>query len=190
MKKHAPSWIVFVSTLVLPGLALAHAGDTHAHFLQALAHPFTGADHLLAMVCVGLWGALRGGRQIWLAPLAFVASMAAGAALQSAGVALPGAEPMVAASVLVIGSLVVMHEALPAFSALGLFAAFALFHGVAHARELDVASALPGMLIGTAALHAVGASLGLMLRSRSRAWPMLIGSGSMAVGAALLLGAA
>ena len=42
--------------LLASGTALAHPG--HDGGLAAgLAHPFTGLDHLLAMVAVGLWAA-------------------------------------------------------------------------------------------------------------------------------------
>ena len=30
-------------------------------FLAGLAHPVTGADHILAMVAIGLWGVVAGG---------------------------------------------------------------------------------------------------------------------------------
>ena len=46
----------------LPLSALAHMGSDaggHHHFLDSLghafAHPFTGADHLAAMLAVGAW---------------------------------------------------------------------------------------------------------------------------------------
>jgi urease accessory protein len=39
-----------------------HIGD----FVAGLAHPISGADHILAMVAIGLWGALAGGRALWV----------------------------------------------------------------------------------------------------------------------------
>jgi urease accessory protein len=50
-------------------------------FAEGLAHPFSGLDHILAMVAVGLWASQIGGRALWLLPLTFPAVMAAGAAL-------------------------------------------------------------------------------------------------------------
>src|SRR5688572_26216153 len=45
-----------ILTFALAGPALAHtgAGATHG-FAEGFGHPFSGADHILAMVCVGLW---------------------------------------------------------------------------------------------------------------------------------------
>ena len=48
------------------------------NFVHGLAHPVSGADHILAMVAVGLWGAVAGGRALWAWPAAFVAMVVAG----------------------------------------------------------------------------------------------------------------
>ena len=45
--------------LPLAGPALAHPGHEASGFL----HPFTGMDHLLAMVGVGMWAAFLAVRQ-------------------------------------------------------------------------------------------------------------------------------
>jgi urease accessory protein len=63
-----------------PSPALAHPGHGGS-LLAGLAHPFSGADHLAAMVAVGLWAATRPARQALAAPVAFMAALAAGAAL-------------------------------------------------------------------------------------------------------------
>jgi urease accessory protein len=68
--------------------AFAHPGDhSHLGFAAGFAHPFTGLDHLLAMIAVGLWASQLGGRAVLLLPLTFPAVMAAGAALGFGGVA-------------------------------------------------------------------------------------------------------
>jgi 2-vinyl bacteriochlorophyllide hydratase len=46
-----------------------------------LLHPFTGLDHLLAMLAVGLWAA-QAPRRIWVAPVAFANLMLVGALTQ------------------------------------------------------------------------------------------------------------
>jgi hypothetical protein len=91
----------------------------HHHFLDrpghAFAHPFTGADHLAAMLAVGAWSALTmpGLRTAWRAPAAFVALLVAGAVAGFAGLWVPGVEPMIAASVLVLGLLVLVQQKMP-----------------------------------------------------------------------------
>ena len=43
--------------LVAAGAAQAHPGHGASSFADAFAHPFSGLDHLLAMVAVGAWSA-------------------------------------------------------------------------------------------------------------------------------------
>src|SRR5689334_6720026 len=66
--------------------ALAHTGVSESNsFASGIAHPLNGADHILAMVAVGLWGVLAGGRAIWVWPMAFVTTMLAGFAAATLG---------------------------------------------------------------------------------------------------------
>ena len=78
---------------LLPALALAHGGDSHDHgaaeaFFSGLTHPLTGIDHLFAMLALGMWSALAL-KRAWVAPLAFVVALLAGALLAMAGLSLP-----------------------------------------------------------------------------------------------------
>ncbi|MBF5005059.1 HupE/UreJ family protein [Diaphorobacter caeni] len=156
-----------------PFTAMAHVGEhAHAHghgaidsFLQAFAHPFTGADHLAAMVAVGVWSALAV-RPMWRAPLAFITLLVAGCVAGFAGLVVPGVEPMIAASVLVLGLLVAVQKRMPWGVAALLAGVFAFFHGAAHGAELSAdtglmaAAALAGMALGSATLHLTGMGLG------------------------------
>jgi len=47
-------------------------------FVTGIAHPISGADHILAMLAVGLWSAAVGGRALWAWPAAFVTMIVAG----------------------------------------------------------------------------------------------------------------
>lgn len=85
---------------------LAHAhtfGAQGAGWMEGLAHPLLGLDHLLAMTAVGLWAGRLGGAAPWRLPLAFLAFMAGGALTGASGIAVPLVEPAVASSVLVTG---------------------------------------------------------------------------------------
>ena len=65
--------LAILALIAAPAAALAHTGAEHAlSFASGLKHPFTGLDHVLAMVAVGLWAGLTGGRALWLWPAAFV----------------------------------------------------------------------------------------------------------------------
>ena len=153
--------------------AEAHTGvGSTMGFTHGFGHPFSGLDHILAMVAVGLFAANLGGRALWLVPLSFVAMMAAGSALGVAGVAMPFVEIGIAASVIVLGLAVAMQWKLPVAGAMSLVGFFALFHGHAHGGEMPAdASGLAygvGFVIATAMLHAAGIGLGLGIGSVAR----------------------
>ena len=68
-----------VSLTLLCGQADAHTGTgLPGGFASGFRHPFSGLDHLLAMVSVGLWGAFLGRPLIYLLPVIFPAVMAGG----------------------------------------------------------------------------------------------------------------
>ena len=180
--------------LLWPALpALAHTGalgdHVHPGFMAGLLHPFTGIDHLAAMLAVGVWSALAV-RPVWVAPLAFVALLGAGALGGLAGVAVPGVEPMIAASLLVTGLLIATRAQWPVWAAALVAGLFAFFHGAAHGMELSgvgVAQALAGMLIGSAALHLTGIGLGRWVFDQRR-WLSAMAGGAVALlGSAVLL---
>ena len=132
---------LFAFALLIAHPASAHTvGAVGVGLGSGFAHPFAGLDHVAAMVALGLWAAQTGGGARLLYPLAFVAAMAAGGALGLAGVALPGVEAGILASLIVLGSLVAMAARVPQAAALVGIAALALFHGHAHGAELPAAA--------------------------------------------------
>lgn len=141
--------------------ALAHPGAAGG-FAAGIAHPLSGADHLLAMVAVGLWAGLCGGRAMGLLPSAFVGAMTLGFSLALAGLVLPGVEPMILASVIVLGALVALAVRMELRVATALVALFGLFHGWAHGAEAGGAALAfaPGFVLATVLLHAAGVGLG------------------------------
>jgi urease accessory protein len=178
--------------LALPVLAQAHAGPhTGDALLAGLAHPFSGLDHLAAMLAVGFWAALaarRGRADLMLVPASFVALLSTGALMAAAGLAIPLVEPMVATSLLAFGLLIARQAALPLPWAMPLIGVFAFFHGAAHGAELGDGTALVGMVLGSAALHALGMVAALVVRHRSPAWPHAAGAVLGLMGVSLLVG--
>lgn len=160
-------------TLLLTGLAtgpaFAHLDPAaHGSFAAGFSHPLTGADHLLAMVAVGLWASLIGGRALWAVPAAFVAAMTAGFVAALGGLGLPFVEPAIAASVVAIGLLALVALQVPIAVGMIVVGFFALFHGYAHGLELGGASGLAfmaGFVAATALLHGAGVALGLGIGS-------------------------
>jgi urease accessory protein len=185
--------MLVAATLGLSTLAQAHVGtdlaDHHAlGLVDGLLHPFTGLDHLAAMLAVGFWSALST-RRVWLAPLAFANMLLVGALMGMSGIALPALEPLVAATVLALGLLVATRAQFPGAVAAALAGGFAVFHGMAHGLEFSGASpvaTLVGMVAGTAVLHGLGLAAGLALRARSVWWPRLAGAALALWGGALL----
>lgn len=151
---------VATAVMLVPCSAWAHILNEGGGWAAGLAHPFHGADHLLAMLAVGFWAAQMGGRALLAVPLTFVALMGGGAVVATAGVPLPSVESGVAASVLALGLLVAFAIRLPLAAGMALTGAFAIFHGHAHGSELP-AMASPwvyaaGFLLATGLLHATG----------------------------------
>ncbi len=176
----------------LPTWALAHTGHDHtalAGLSEGLLHPFTGLDHLAAMLAIGVWSAIAL-RPVWLAPLAFVLMLALGAMLGFAGVQVPAVEPMIAASLLVIGLLMAWRQHMPWAAAAVVASVFAVFHGAAHGLEMAGAhagSALAGMALGSALLHGAGVLIGQ--RMAGRVWLQRSAGGALAMmGSSLLVG--
>jgi urease accessory protein len=154
------------ATLVVPAVAFAHTGTGAAAGLaHGFAHPFSGMDHILAMVAVGVLAANLGGRALWAVPLTFMALMAIGAGLGLAGVALPYVETVITLSVLVLGLVVAAPRQWPVAAAMVLVGFFAVFHGHAHGTEMSetISAAAYGLgfICATAILHLTGIVMGV-----------------------------
>jgi urease accessory protein len=187
MTRSAATRVLATAAWLLPTAALAHPG--HGEGLAAgLAHPIGGADHVAAMVAVGLWAALVGGRALWLWPASFVAMMLAGAGLGMAHLPLPYVEAGVIASVVVLGLLVAFAVDMAVVPGALLVGGFALFHGYAHGLEMPETAGglgyLAGFTLATALLHGVGIGVARSLRA-ARLQPLVRAAGA----ACLVLGA-
>lgn len=152
--------------IAMTGAAAAHPGHVDAGgFALGFLHPLRGLDHVLAMVAVGLYAVLLGGRALWLVPATFVGVMALGGALGAAGYPLPYTEIGIALSVVMLGVAVALRVSLPALAAMTLAGVFAVFHGHAHGAEmpqnLSGYEYAAGFLAATALLHGAGIALGL-----------------------------
>jgi urease accessory protein len=183
--------------IALSGAALAHSGaGVTSSFTHGFVHPIGGLDHVLAMVAVGLYAALLGGRALWLVPATFIGAMAAGGALGMTALALPHGEIGIALSVIALGLAIALRISLPVLIATALAGLFAILHGHAHGAEMPDASGLTyaaGFMLATALLHGVGIALGLAagrLSERGGWRAAQAAGGAMAfAGVAILLGA-
>jgi urease accessory protein len=155
------------AALILAAPAAAHTGTgLPGGFVSGFTHPFTGSDHLLAMVSVGLWGAFLGRPLIYTLPVIFPAVMVGGATMGMLCVSLPPVEIGIALSVLVLGGCIALSLKAPGWVASVVVGAFGVFHGYAHGRELPSAADPVGYSVGfvfaTGLLHLVGISMGFL----------------------------
>jgi len=157
--------------------AMAHPAIFHSESLSSAAqagffHPFTGLDHLLVMIAVGLWAVQmseRDSRALWLLPLSFVSSMILGAMLGISGIHLAVVESGILASIVILGASLGMAWCPPVWIAALFVGACGLCHGYAHGSEMGAgmipALFLMGMVAATSFLHALGVGGGLLLRN-------------------------
>lgn len=183
-------WLAGLALPLLPAGAQAHAGAADAGLLNGLLHPVFGADHLLAMVSVGVVSARLGGASLWRVPLAFVAAMIAGGALGLWRLPLPHAELGIALSVLVLGGGIVLADHRTASSPILAFVLFfGVFHGHAHGSEIPRAASPAlytlGFVTGTSVLHILGLLVGEL--AGARRWLRVAGGLVAAAGLVFLL---
>jgi len=191
MKFKFPPRLVPLIFLAAAPLAQAHPGHGPADFANGFVHPFTGWDHLLAMVAVGLWAAQLGRCALWAMPAAFVGSMATGAAMGIAGFAPSGVEWWIMSSVFVLGLLIAGAIRIPLAAGLGIAALAGFFHGVAHGMEMPLQSDsirfLAGMVVATVVLHSIGVATGVLVGRKRPSILRLAGAGIAAAGVVLML---
>jgi urease accessory protein len=174
--------------------AFAHIGvGSVSSFVAGLDHPIGGLDHITAMVAVGLWAALKGGRALWVWPAAFVGVMLVGGGLGMANFPLPFVEQGILASVVVLGLLVALAVDLPVAVGAAIIGLFALLHGHAHgaevAQNIGGVEYMLGFALATASLHAIGLAVGLLLSSiRMRPLVRAAGAACVVLGVALMAG--
>ena len=153
---------------LMPGVTQAHDGTgLVGGFQSGFLHPLGGPDHMLAMVAVGLWGAILGRPLVIALPVVFPAMMAVGGVMGIVGLPMPPIELGIGLSVLVLGSVLALGLKPRAWVAVLLVAVFALFHGYAHGQELPSAADPTGYSVGfvlsTGLLHLVGVGVGYLL---------------------------
>jgi urease accessory protein len=156
-----------ITAVAFANSAVAHTGTGLAGgFGSGFRHPFTGADHLLAMVSVGLWGASLGRPLLFALPVIFPAVMVIGAVLGMLGVPLPPVEIGIALSVLMLGVCIALSLRAPVWAASLIVAVFAVFHGYAHGKELpsaaDPIGYSAGFVLATGSLHLAGIGIGFL----------------------------
>ena len=159
--------------------------------LSGLGHPVIGLDHLAFIVAIGIVAGVSG-LSLGL-PALFIAASAVGVAVHVRGLALPGAEILVALSVLVAGGMIALGRSIQSWIWAALFILAGLVHGYAFGESIYGAETSPlvaylvGLVIVQAAI-ATGVAL-LARRAGSAAiQPRLAGAAIAGIGIAILAG--
>jgi len=183
--------IALIGGLVSPALAHIAVGQTDS-FASGIAHPLHGTDHVLAMLAVGVWGVLAGGRAIWVWPMAFVTAMLVGFTAAALGLQAPFVEPAIWSSVIILGLLVALAIKAPVWLGGAMTGLFAFFHGHVHGTEAVLGNLIPyaaGFSLATAGLLAAGIWLGFFAeRSIGKLALRAMGSLTVLVGIAMIVG--
>ena len=171
MKMHVWYIALFMFLLALTPSAYAHVeGGQAVGFVTGLQHPWSGLDHVLAMIAVGLWGAQLGNPALWVLPVTFPMVMSFGAMMGLLGMPLPGIEIGIAVSAIILGGMVLGEVKPKLIIAAIMVGVFAIFHGHAHGTELPPGQSgllySMGFVIATGILHGIGILIGLIHR-----WP-------------------
>ena len=154
---------------LMSGAALAHPHYHHgeaAGFMPGFLHPLTGLDHVLAMVAVGIWAALIGGRALIAWPVAFVMTMAVAALAGMAYGGISVVEIGIALSVVALGLAVALRVRAPLVLGGAVIGLFAIFHGYAHGGRIAGCNGCARLYCGFRARHGA-APRGLVSRSAS-----------------------
>jgi len=161
---HRERILVVAVLLAAPALALAHVENEATSLVGGALHPLRGADHLLAMVSVGIISALIGGRAIYWVPAMFVLFMTVGGVVGVFGVEMPMVEVGIGMSVVVLGAAISRPRLVPLWATMLVVGIFGSMHGNAHGLEMPTADApvfyTLGFLITTTSIHIVGVVIG------------------------------
>ena len=161
--------------------------------LSGLGHPIIGLDHFAAVVAVGCLAASQ--RVAPALVIGFVLAMIAGVAAHVRGASVPGAEILVALSVIVLGAMLLRSRPMPAGAALTLFALAGLLHGYALGESIAGAEPTPltAYLLGLAviqsavALAAMSVAQAIAKKTADLSPLRLTGAGIAGIGLAVLM---
>ena len=190
----------FIALVLLSEPAFAHhvmGGRMPATFgegfLSGLGHPVIGIDHFAAVVAIGCLAAAH--RAAVALAVGFVLAMIAGVAVHLQGATVPGAEIIVALSVIVLGTTMLSHRQMAASAALVLFALVGLVHGYVLGESIYGAEPTPlyaylaGLAVIQTAVALVAMSVAEVIAKKSADLsPLrLVGAGIAGIGLAVLM---
>lgn len=196
MRKVIVQSLVFAGLLGFTQVSTAHIGVLPTSgWADGLMHPFSGTDHLLVMIGVGLWAGSQRRQPAWRIIGLFLAAMVVGALLGMQGVVLHSVESAVLATLIAVGLLLAAgNNRIWQPLGLAIVAVSALLHGLAHGAEMpETAEAftyIAGIVSATGILHGLGLAGSFCLRRmQADVWVGIYGGATGLAGAWLLIAA-
>jgi len=173
-----------LAAVLIPATGYAHPGVESVSALMAgLMHPWTGLDHVAAMLAVGLWATRMHSPSVMALLGATAAGIVAGTLLGSYPDILTYGETITAVSVIAFGLFAAVAGHVRKPLAAILVALLCLFHGYVHTAEIPHQSSQlafsSGFLISMLALQLLGVMIGTSLSRRGASvqrWYSLRGS--------------
>ena len=178
--RHRSFSISIVASLVFAfGALTLHAHPGHYHppqdvdefeqesFSSAVAHPFTGIDHLAAAVAIGCLAMSLGRSSGRTLAASFIGSLTLGLALGQTAATLPLLEQGLAVSVIAAGALLMLATRPNSRLRLAIVAAIGFWHGNAHGSEMSAAMSGVGLVLGTACAVALGAVMTRLITAKT-----------------------
>jgi urease accessory protein len=167
MRPRTLSAFKLAHVFTLFGSLAAHAHPGHYHpptevdefdsesFMSAIAHPFTGLDHLVVALAIGALAFLMGKRLGAAFSALFMSALAMGFFAGKAGLVMPMLEQGLALSVFGVGSMLI-NQKMGSVSRFGIAAMIGILHGNAHGLEMSNTMLGLGLGLGTVSALLIG----------------------------------
>lgn len=156
--------LISCGILLFPDLASAHPGHNHG-LLGGLMHPFTGIDHILGMISMGIWAFNTKVKSNWFKVyICYLVGLISGGIVGLNHLFLFNVDLMIALTIAGTGLIFLKKSPIQLIIKLILTIFFSLWHGVAHGMEIPVmahpVAYISGFIISSSLLFCVGSVLG------------------------------
>lgn len=174
--------------LLIPTTLLAHnIPISTSGFKVGFLHPWTGLDHTLAMLSVGILAGQWSQGWQWKLPLLFVVGLILGGLIGYNDVAISWANGGITLSVVVLGALIALPKQISSMILIMIVGIFAVCHGHSHGHAVahvnHPALYASGFIMASICLHVLGLGLSLFFTQYlNQIWMRVSGVGIALLG--------